>query len=583
MSADQPPPSAGFAGAVDSSGGGREERAPARDDRRKGDEIPLRVDPITVEVIGNALSSIVDEMGETLVRAAYSTNVKERRDSSTCLFDLQGRTLCQAMHIPMHLGSLMGVVEHVTARHPLAEINEGDVFLGNDAYTGGGTHLPDIVMVEPIFFEGVVVAWATNIAHHADFVDRGHAHIYQEGLRIPPVRLYRAGELQQDVLELILLNCQVPRERLNDLRAQMAANRQGIQRFQALCRKYGKALVLAASNALLDYTERLTRAGIATIPEGVYLFEDRFDTDEIADEKLFSTRIEVKDGEIFLHFESPPQVRAGLNLVWTGLLATVYYAVKTLVGPDIPANAGLFRPIHVSAPEGTMLNCAAPAAVNSRTQTCQRVVDLIHGALAPALPDRIIAACNGACVSSTFSGVNPRTGQFYVYLETIGGGFGARATKDGLDGVHVHITNTSNLPVEALEAEYPLVVQRYALVDDSGGPGAWRGGLGIVREIRAEGHECHAFVHAARKRSAPWGLFGGHDGGRARIDYGPGVEPPVRAQGFLKPGQTVAIITPGAGGYGDPRARDRALVRRDLADGVISPEVARNVYGLTKE
>jgi N-methylhydantoinase B len=394
------------------------------------------------------------------------------------------------------------------------------------------------------------------------------------------VNLYREGRVQQDVLDLILLNCQVPRERLNDLRAQTAANRQGIRRFRALCRKHGTGVVLAASAALLDYTERLTRAGIATIPPGTYAFEDRFDTDEIADEKTFRVRIDVRDDELFLHFESPPQVRAGLNLVWTGLLATVYYAVKTLVGPDIPANAGLFRPIHVSAPEGTMLNCVAPAAVNSRTQTCQRVVDLIHGALAPAVPDRIIAACNGACVSSTFSGVDPRTGRYYVYLETIGGGSGARATKDGLDGVHVHITNTSNLPVEALEPEYPLLVERYALVDDSGGPGTWRGGLGLVRRIRAEDHECHAFVHAARRRSAPWGLFGGGEGGRSRIEYSDGVAPPVRAQTVLGPGQSVAIVTPGAGGYGDPRRRDRALVRRDLAEGVISERTAREVYGL---
>jgi N-methylhydantoinase B len=226
-----------------------------------------------------------------------------------------------------------------------------------------------------------------------------------------------------------------------------------------------------------------------------------------------------------------------------------------------------------------MLNCVAPAAVNSRTQTCQRVVDLIHGALAPAIPDRIIAACNGACVSSTFSGLNPRTGQFYVYLETIGGGSGARATKDGLDGVHVHITNTSNLPVEALEAEYPLVVERYALVEDSGGAGRWRGGLGLHRQIRAEGHECHAFIHGTRRLSAPWGLFGGREGGRCRFELSPGVAPPVRAQGFLGPGQSVAIITPGAGGYGDPRERDHALVRRDLAEGVISEATAREVYG----
>jgi N-methylhydantoinase B len=298
------------------------------------------------------------------------------------------------------------------------------------------------------------------------------------------------------------------------------------------------------------------------------------------EEKIFTLRIDVRGDEMFLHFDSPPQVRAGLNLVWTGLLATVYYAVKTLVGPEIPANAGLFRPIHVSAPPGTILNCVAPAAVNARTETCQRVVDLIHGALAPAIPDRIIAACNGACVMSTFSGVNPRTGEYYVYLETIGGGFGARATKDGLDGVHVHITNTSNLPVEALEVEYPLVVERYALVEDSGGPGTWRGGLGLCRQIRVEDHDCHAFVHGARRASAPWGLFGGREGGKSRMVYAPGVEP-LRGRTVLKPDQWVAINTPGAGGYGDPRERDRDLVRRDLVEGKISPHIARDVYGLS--
>src|SRR5438128_217566 len=209
----------------------------------------VSLDPITVEVIGAALSSIVEEAGEALIRASYSTNIKERRDCSTALFDLQGRTLCQAEHIPMHLGSFIGIVAHVVKHHPIADMRPGDVFIGNDAYAGGGTHLPDIVLAEPIFVDGEgpgrpdVVAWATNIAHHADFVDRGHAHIYQEGLRIPPVRLYRAGQIPQDGLDLILLNCQVPRERLNDFRAQMAANRQGIQRFQSLCRKYGTDLV----------------------------------------------------------------------------------------------------------------------------------------------------------------------------------------------------------------------------------------------------------------------------------------------------------------------------------------------------
>lgn len=537
------------------------------------------VDPITVEVIGNALSSIVEEMGETLVRAAYSTNIKERRDSSTCLFDARGRTLCQAMHIPMHLGSLIGVVEHISRRHDLSDLREGDVFVGNDAYTGGGTHLPDIVLAEPIFFEGELVGWATNLAHHADFVDRGHDHIFQEGLRIPPVRLYRGGRLQQDVMDLILLNMQVPRERLNDFRAQMAANRQGIQRFQSLCRRYGKELLLSACDALLDYAERLTRAGIATIPSGTYSFEDTFDGDEIEGSLTFRCRVEVRGDEMHLDFDAPPQVRAGINLVWTGLLATVYYAVKTLIGADVPPNEGMFRPIHVTATKGSILNCVEPAAVNARLDACQRVVDLIHGALAPAIPDRITAAHNGACISSTFSGVNPRTGEYYVYLETIGGGFGARATKDGLDGVHVHLTNTSNLPVEALEGEYPLVVERYELVDDSGGAGRHRGGTGLRRQIRAEGHTCRTFIHGSRRLSSPWGLFGGGAGGRCRFAYSQDADPPQKGYTFLRHGQSVTIVTPGAGGYGDPRERDRALLARDIADGKVSEAEARRLYG----
>jgi N-methylhydantoinase B len=483
------------------------------------------------------------------------------------------------MHIPMHLGSLIGVVEHISRRHDLSDLREGDVFVGNDAYTGGGTHLPDIVLAEPIFFEGELVGWATNLAHHADFVDRGHDHIFQEGLRIPPVRLYRAGKLQQDVMDLILLNMQVPRERLNDFRAQMAANRQGIQRFQSLCRRYGRDLLLSACDALLDYAERLTRAGIATIPSGTYSFEDTFDGDEIEGSVTFRCRIEVKGDEMHLDFDAPPQVRAGINLVWTGLLATVYYAVKTLIGADVPPNEGMFRPIHVTATKGSILNCVEPAAVNARLDPCQRVVDLIHGALAPAIPERITAAHNGACISSTFSGVNPRTGEYYVYLETIGGGFGARASKDGLDGVHAHLTNTSNLPVEALEGEYPLVVERYELVDDSGGAGKYRGGTGLRRQIRAEGHTCRTFIHGSRRLSSPWGLFGGGGGGRCRFAYSQDADPPQKGYTFLRHGQSVTIVTPGAGGYGDPRERDRALLERDIADGKVSAAEARRLYG----
>ncbi len=535
------------------------------------------IDPITVEVIGSALSSIVEEMGEALIRASHSTNIKERRDCSTALFDLAGNTLCQAEHIPMHLGSFLGLIPHIMKRHPVEQMRPGDVFCGNDAYEGGGTHLPDIVLAEPVFVDDVMTAWAVNLAHHADFADRGHAHIYQEGLRIPPIRLYRAGELQADVQALILLNCQVPRERVSDFRAQMAANRLGVQRFQALCAKYGRATVLAAGSALQDYAERKMRAGIAAIPDGIYRFADRYDCPEIDGEMDLSCEITVLGDSMHLSFDAPPQVRAGLNMTITALLSTVYYAVKMVVDPTILPNAGLARPLSVSAPEASIVNCVHPAAVNGRLSLCQRVVDLILGALSQAVPERVIAACNGACFSITFAGHQPDDNRLWVYLETIGGGSGARATKDGLDGVHVHMTNTSNLPVEALELEYPLTLMRYELVDGSGGAGRHRGGMAIRRVYRAD-HDCRVRVDGARLLSPPWGLFGGLPGGMAAIRLHNGAPPFNRGNGALRPGEIIEVVTGGSGGYGLPAERKPEAVARDLAEGAIDAATARDVY-----
>ncbi len=530
------------------------------------------VDPITVEVIGSALSSITEEMGEALVRASYSTNIKERRDCSTALFTAGGETLCQAEHIPMHLGSFIGIIPHVLKRHAAADMRPGDVFVGNDAYEGGGTHLPDLVLAEPIFVDGEIVAWAVNTAHHADFADRGHAHIYQEGLRIPPVRLHRAGVLQEDVQALILLNCQVPHERLSDLRAQMAANRLGVERMAALCRKYGRAVVLAAGAALMDYAERKMRAGIAAIPDGTYRFADRFDNPELDEELDFSCEITVAGEEMHLGFEAPDQRRAGINMTHTALLSTVYYAVKCLVDPSILPNAGLARPLHVRARAGSVVSCTHPAAVNGRLAACQRVVDLIHGALAPVTRGRVMAAGNGACFSATFTGTRP-DGSLWVYLETIGGGSGARAERDGLHGVHVHMTNTSNLPAEALEGEYPLTLLRYELVDGSGGDGRQRGGMGLRRVYRAE-RDCRVRLDGSRLRSAPWGLEGGGPGGHGGFRFGPGVQPFVHGSGVLRAGEVVEIITPGAGGFGPPAERDPAAVARDVAERRVAPAPA---------
>ena len=537
----------------------------------------VALDPITVEVIGAALSSIVEETGEALIRASYSTNIKERRDCSTALFNVEGLTLCQAEHIPIHLGSFIGIVPQILKRHAVETMRPGDVFVGNDAYEGGGTHLPDIVLAEPIFIDGRIVAWTVNLAHHSDFADRGHAHIYQEGLRIPTIRLYKAGELQKDVLDLILLNRQVPRERLSDLRAQMAANRVGVQRFQALCAKYGTEIVLAAGEALLDYAERKMRAGIAAIPDGTYRFDDVFDNPEIDGTLPISVAITIAGEAMRLHFDSPRQVRAGINMTYSALLATTYYMVKSVVDPTILPNAGLARPLTVTAPEGTILNCRHPAAVNGRVQTCQRVADLILGALSQAVPTRVSACTNSSCCVATFSGEMPDDGRLWVYVETMGGGAGARPSKDGLDAVHVHVTNTSNLPVEALELEYPLTLLRYEMVDGSGGAGKFRGGMGLRRVYRAEA-DCRVRVDVSRLRSQSWGLFGGLPGAHGRMVPGPCVRF-NRDVAELRAGDWFEVITPGAGGYGPPAERERGAVARDLAEGVIDDATARDVYG----
>lgn len=538
------------------------------------------IDPVTVEVIGSALQTIVEEMGKAIVRAAYSTNIKERQDCSTVIFDADCRTLAQAERIPVHLGSLLGIGEYVMAHVDLASVRPGDVFIGNDAHTGGGTHLNDIVFLEPVFHDGALVAWVTNLAHHSDFVDRHHEHIFQEGLRIPPIRLYREGVLQQDVMDLVLLNCQVPHERVADFRAQMAANRLGVQRYQGLCTKYGAETVRAAGSRILDYAERKTRTGISTIPDGVYEESCRFDTNLVDHVLDLKVKIEVKDGEIFFDLDgNPDQLPAGVNMVMTATLATVYFAVKSLVDPGIPANSGFHRPIHVTAPEGNVFNAIAPAAVYSRTDIGQRLVDLIFAALSKAIPERVCAACTGGGLM-TLSGIHPRTGRFYVYNEMCGGGMGARAGLDGLDAVQVHTTNTANIPIEALEFEHPVMVEAYELVQDSGGAGEFRGGMTMRRRIRALDHEATANAGGTNAILPPWGLFDGQSGTTTVVELGEGVAPFKHRRGKLAAGQSIAMVAASGGGYGDPKKRDRDAVRRDLREGRISQTAAREIYGL---
>jgi N-methylhydantoinase B len=531
---------------------------------------------ITLEVIGSALLTIAEEMGTALIRSSYSTNIKERWDCSTAIFDRAGRVIAQAEHIPMHLGSMLGTVEQVIARYPADRLSPGDAFIANDPYTGGGTHLPDINLVTPVFVEGELFGFVANIAHHADRSSERIRTIWDEGLRIPPIRLYERGAVREDVMELLLTNFALPDQRRGDFRAQIAANRLGERRLLDLIARHGVATVRAACEESLAYGERKIRAAIAALPDGVYRFVDHMDDDGVADEPIpIAVAVEVAGDGMRLDFTgSGGQVAGDLNVVYGALQATVYYALKALLDPSIPANGGFYRAITVTAPEGTIVNARPPAPVAWRTQTCQRIADVIFGALAAVVPERVPAAGNGANSAMVFSGTDPQTGRYYIYLETIGGGAGATVDADGLDGVQVHITNTSNLPVECLEMEYPLMVAEYSLAHGSGGAGRHRGGLGIRRAIEVLGHEARFLGTLDRARIAPWGLQGGKPGGRGRIVLNEGTarerEVPSKVWGFpLAPGDCISMTTPGAGGYGPPAERPSALIEEDVRNGVI--------------
>ena len=538
----------------------------------------MQIDPITTEVVSKYLQSVVDEMGSIIVRTAFSTNIKEREDCSTAILNEKGEIVSLAERIPMHLGSLLGIGGYVLDHIDLDDVREGDVFIGNDAYRGGGTHLNDIVLMQPIFVEGRYCGWVTNLAHHSDFVDRSHKHIFQEGLRIPPIRLYRGGELQTDILELILLNCQVPRERRNDLAAQMAANRLAVQRYRSLCERYSLDVVKSVEREIMDYAERKTRASLSRIPNGIYRFNSKFDTNLIDHVLDLNVAVEVKDGSI--HFDlsgNPPQLPAPINMVLTATLATLFYAVKTLVDADVPPNAGFHRVISVHAEPGSVLNAQEPAAVYSRTDIAMRLVDMVLAALQPAIPERVIAASTGGGLV-TISGTSPRNGRFYVYNEMIGGGMGARYALDGMDGTQVHITNTGNLPVEALELEFPLRIERYELVRDSGGPGRSRGGMSIRRTVRALGHDAVVNAGGTNSLLPPFGIAGGEAGQVCRVELS-GDEPMLKNRsGRLKANETVTMVTSSGGGYGPVGERPPTKIEKDLREERVSAEAAARHY-----
>lgn len=557
----------------------------------------FQIDPIQIEIISNGLRSIADETYVALMKSAYSTNIKERHDHSTAIMDMRGRLVAQADNsLPIHLGSMKGLLEVLLAKHALSDMNEGDIFAANDPFVAGGTHLPDVNLAMPVFENGEVLCFVCNIAHHADIggmapgsMAGGMHEIYQEGLRIPVVRLFRRGELDTDLLDIFLLNARLPEERRGDYFAQIAACRLGARRFSELCTRYGAGILRTAFDEIIIRTELRLRDALKRIAPGTYSFTDVMDDDGLGTVNIpITVSIHVpQSDEHQIRFDftgSSPQVRGNINMTINATRAAVFYTIKSLVDPDLPNNQGLMNVVEIIAPAGTITNAVFPAAVAARANTCQRVVDVILGALADALPDAVVGAANGANTTAVFSGHDSKRGRDYLYLETLGGGFGGRAAKDGTDGVQVHITNTSNLPVESIEAEFPLLVEEYSLIRDSGGAGRQRGGLGIRRIIRPIGHTATFNGQGERFANPPWGIFGGKSGacGSFRLVDSKGESQllPIKPAGIaLTPESSIVIETPGAGGYGSPEERLPDAVQADARSLKFSEQFLKAAYG----
>ncbi|MGO4238307.1 hydantoinase B/oxoprolinase family protein [Pseudarthrobacter sp. YAF2] len=516
------------------------------------------IDSVSVDIIGNHLLAIAEEMGIALIRSAYSPNIKERKDCSTSLLDSRGRTIAQAEHIPLHMGSMFGFIPRLIEQFG-DDIHAGDVFISNDPYAGGSTHLPDVAVVAPVFAGETLCGFAATVAHHSEFGGSlgGAPDVYSEGLRIPPVRIFSQGILDDQLLRFTLANCRSSRERLGDLRAQFAAVQLGVNRYEGLCEKYGVDFVLKATGQWLDKAELQVRAALEKVPAGRYEFHDWLDYDGAGTENIeIAVTVDIGPDGVHVDFTGTSrQVPGQINVVPSALDATVYYALKAALDPELPANAGFYRLIKITAERGSILNPIDPAPVWSRSDTCQRVAESILGALAQAVPDRIPAASHGSIPSLHLHGYDPATSEFFSYVESVGGGFGASQDADGPSGVHSHLTNTANTPSEIMELSYPLRVNRYGLRRGSGGKGAHQGGEGIVRDIELLSEGTRLRTKGDRVVRGAWGLEGGEEGKPLRVTIDPGTdhEWEFRREDngkALPAGTIVRIETAGGGGYG---------------------------------
>ena len=548
-----------------------------------------QIDPIRFEVIRNALSQATEEMAAALRRSAYSTNVKTRQDFSCAYFDPDMRVIAQAFTQPVHLGSFVEHVPRAIRRHGVDRLGPGDMILSNDPY-GGGVHLNDISLIGPVHWNGQLAGYTACLAHHVDVGGGAPASVgafqedFQEGVIIPAVKLVKGGEIVDDVFRLVLAQIRSKRETAGDFRAQVASNLTGIRRVNEIIDRFGMDEFLRYVDEIVDYTSRRTRAEIEKLPKGVYTAAGSVDNDGFTD-KPVQLRVKVTIDDSGVHFDttgSEPQRRAPVNSTFAQTFSACAYALRSLMDKDLPVNHGFYEYVRITAPLGSVTNCVHPAPVVGGWETHVRVNDLIFKALSVSLPDEVPAGTKAMQCHSGFGGEHPRTGEYYCYLETLAGGYGARSSSDGPDAVQAHGQNTENAPVEELESNYPLRIDRYGLIPDSEGAGKYRGGLGIRRDYLFPSETTFTIL-ADRDKAGPHGLFGGQPGSisvYALMRDGEETHLSSKSTVHLRPGDVISYRTSGGGGYEDPLLRDPELVLSDVADGKVSVERASSVYGV---
>jgi len=565
----------------------------------------MNVNPITLEVLRHAFESVAEQMTATVSHASYSDVIKEGKDCSSAIFDQQGRLVAEGANVPIHLGCLTPVLETVlTHFFPVGGLAAGDIILTNDPYAGGGSkgshHTNDIITIRPVFQDQDLLGFVAIMVHHGDvggmWPGNGawNLDIWQEGLRLQPIKLYRAGQLDEQLLTLILNNSRTPYKMRGDLMAQISACATGARALERLAEKYGIELLTASAETLMDYSERQTRSILATIPDGRYEHQEFILEDGTSGGPYrLKVVVEVKGSELVVDYSgTDPQIKGPINAPWSATYSATHYALRSLMDKTIPSNQGCFRPITVVAPEGSLLNCSLPAATYQRMVVCHSVVDLIMGALADAMPDRVMGDSCG-CIYNSGTGINLDTHNHGGDVEhrqgwsdcCSHGGLGARASKDGISAMACHVTNVANPPVEVTEIGAPVLILERSLRPDSGGPGQHRGGLGQIYIWKSLAHDVRFSWTSQKTKVPPQGLFGGHPGKTGRwvvsrtgqddceLDHSIGTAE-------LDYGDTVTCFMAGGGGYGDPLSRDPEAVRQDLLRGLVSPESAQTDYGV---